>query len=89
MISGDDEQKIGAINFVLSRSLNCFIGNLEQGFAEFAWKFERTRMMEGQGQRAATWIAAACLFVVLMLVTPKIPQDQKYHNFADKQNFFG
>jgi hypothetical protein len=47
------------------------------------------RMMEGRGQRAAVWIAAACLFVVLMLVTPKIPQDQKYHNFADKQNFFG
>jgi hypothetical protein len=74
---------------VLRRSLNCFIGNLEQGFGEFGWKFKRMRMMEGRGQRAAIWIAAACLFVVLMLVTPKIPQDQKYHNFADKQNFFG
>jgi len=45
--------------------------------------------IEGRGQRAVVWGAAAAIFVILMLVTPKIPQDQKYHQFADKRNFFG
>lgn len=45
--------------------------------------------IEGRGQRAAVWGAAAAMFVILMLVTPKIPQDQKYHQFADKRNFYG
>jgi hypothetical protein len=26
---------------------------------------------------------------VLMIVTPRIPQDQKYHQFADRRNFIG
>jgi hypothetical protein len=45
--------------------------------------------IETRGQRAAAWSVAAAMFVVLMIVTPKIPQDQKYHQFADKRNFFG
>ncbi|KAG0578880.1 hypothetical protein KC19_4G056400 [Ceratodon purpureus] len=45
--------------------------------------------IETRGQRAAVWGVAAAMFVVLMIVTPKIPQDQKYHQFADKRNFFG
>lgn len=45
--------------------------------------------IEGRGQRAAVWGAVAAVCVILMLVTPKIPQDQKYHQFADKRNFFG
>lgn len=45
--------------------------------------------IETRGQRAAVWGAAAAMFVILMIVTPKIPQDQKYHQFADKRNFFG
>ncbi|KAH7366321.1 hypothetical protein KP509_18G072600 [Ceratopteris richardii] len=28
-------------------------------------------------------------FVVLMLVTPRIPQDPSYHDFADQRNFIG
>lgn len=45
--------------------------------------------IEGRGQRAAVWGVAAAMFVILMLITPKIPQDQKYHQFADKRNFYG
>ncbi|OMP01559.1 Ceramidase [Corchorus olitorius] len=38
------------------------------------------------------WAAAAAIilcFIVLMRVTPAIPQPQYYHNFADKRQFFG
>lgn len=45
--------------------------------------------LEGRGARVAGWGVAALVFVVLMLVTPKIPQSQKYHQFADRRNFFG
>ncbi|XP_058771828.1 uncharacterized protein LOC131645183 [Vicia villosa] len=33
-------------------------------------------------------IALIC-FIVLMIVTPSIPQSQDYHNFADQRTFFG
>ncbi|XP_030539261.1 uncharacterized protein LOC115747301 isoform X1 [Rhodamnia argentea] len=36
-----------------------------------------------------TWGAAIVCFVVLMLVTPAIPQSEEYHDFADKREFFG
>ncbi|KAJ0800841.1 putative alkaline ceramidase [Helianthus annuus] len=35
------------------------------------------------------WIVAIVSFVVLMFVTPSIPQDQEYHDFADQRQFFG
>ncbi|KAG8646138.1 hypothetical protein MANES_10G126350v8 [Manihot esculenta] len=35
-----------------------------------------------------TGVAILC-FVVLMIVTPAIPQSQGYHDFADKRQFFG
>ncbi|KAB1207041.1 hypothetical protein CJ030_MR7G011362 [Morella rubra] len=35
------------------------------------------------------WGVAIVCFVVLMIVTPAIPQSQAYHDFADKREFFG
>ncbi|KAF8013977.1 hypothetical protein BT93_I1748 [Corymbia citriodora subsp. variegata] len=35
------------------------------------------------------WGAAIVCFVVLMIVTPAIPQSEAYHDFADKREFFG
>ncbi|TVU36912.1 hypothetical protein EJB05_18867, partial [Eragrostis curvula] len=34
------------------------------------------------------WAAALAIFVVLMLVTPAIPQDEDYHDFADQRTLF-
>ncbi|WVZ02323.1 hypothetical protein V8G54_023129 [Vigna mungo] len=36
----------------------------------------------------ASLVSLFC-FVVLMIVTPAIPQSQEYHNFADHRKFFG
>ncbi|KAJ1435019.1 hypothetical protein SESBI_05391 [Sesbania bispinosa] len=36
-----------------------------------------------------SWLVAIICFIVLMIVTPAIPQSQEYHNFADQRNFFG
>ncbi|KAG0480528.1 hypothetical protein HPP92_011386 [Vanilla planifolia] len=33
-------------------------------------------------------LVAVVIFVVLMIVTPSIPQSQEYHNFADKRKLF-
>ncbi|GER26743.1 senescence associated gene 18 [Striga asiatica] len=38
---------------------------------------------------AMAWGVAIVCFVVLMLVTPAIPQSQEYHDFADNRDFFG
>ncbi|XP_042021662.1 uncharacterized protein LOC121769060 [Salvia splendens] len=38
---------------------------------------------------ATAWGVAILCFVVLMLVTPAIPQSQEYHNFADQREFLG
>ncbi|MED6208340.1 hypothetical protein PIB30_044094 [Stylosanthes scabra] len=35
------------------------------------------------------WLVAVICFVVLMIVTPAIPQSQEYHDFADQRTFFG
>lgn len=35
------------------------------------------------------WGVAILIFVVLMVVTPAIPQSEAYHDFADKREFFG
>ncbi|KAL5704384.1 hypothetical protein ACHQM5_022822 [Ranunculus cassubicifolius] len=35
------------------------------------------------------WIVAIICFIVLMLVTPSIPQSQEYHDFADHRKFLG
>ncbi|CAH8347502.1 unnamed protein product [Eruca vesicaria subsp. sativa] len=34
-------------------------------------------------------VAATVIFLVLMIVTPTIPQSQAYHAFADQRSFFG
>ncbi|CAA3028368.1 Ceramidase domain-containing [Olea europaea subsp. europaea] len=44
---------------------------------------------EMRNRTAAAWGVAIVCFVVLMLVTPKIPQSQEYHDFADQREFFG
>ncbi|KAJ0241142.1 SAG18 [Hirschfeldia incana] len=36
-----------------------------------------------------SWGAAIVIFLVLMIVTPTIPQSQAYHDFADQRSFFG
>lgn len=38
---------------------------------------------------ALAWGVAIVCFLVLMLVTPAIPQSQEYHNFADQREYFG
>ncbi|CAO2829937.1 unnamed protein product [Amaranthus hypochondriacus] len=35
------------------------------------------------------WLLSIITFVVLMIVTPAIPQSQEYHNFADQRQFLG
>ncbi|KAG7022575.1 hypothetical protein SDJN02_16309, partial [Cucurbita argyrosperma subsp. argyrosperma] len=35
------------------------------------------------------WLVAMVCFVVLMIVTPSIPQSQEYHDFADHRRFLG
>lgn len=35
------------------------------------------------------WGVAIVCFVVLMIVTPAIPQSEAYHDFADQREFFG
>ncbi|KAI9087225.1 hypothetical protein K1719_030860 [Acacia pycnantha] len=35
------------------------------------------------------WLVAFVCFIVLMIVTPTIPQSQEYHDFADQRTFFG
>ncbi|KAH7671178.1 Alkaline ceramidase protein [Dioscorea alata] len=39
-------------------------------------------------RRAFGWVAAIVIFVVLMIVTPAIPQSQEYHDFADQRTLF-
>ncbi|KAK4485240.1 hypothetical protein RD792_007870 [Penstemon davidsonii] len=38
---------------------------------------------------ALAWGVAIICFVVLMLITPAIPQSEEYHDFADQRNYFG
>ncbi|CAO2167808.1 unnamed protein product [Urochloa humidicola] len=43
------------------------------------------------GSRSNKWVAwavAAAIFVVLMIVTPAIPQNEDYHDFADQRTLF-
>lgn len=35
------------------------------------------------------WGVALICFIVLMIVTPAIPQSEEYHDFADQRKFFG
>eukprot|EP00257_Ricinus_communis_P009963 XP_002529266.2 uncharacterized protein LOC8285161 [Ricinus communis] len=35
------------------------------------------------------WGVAILCFIVLMIVTPSIPQSEEYHDFADQREFFG
>ncbi|KAI5001760.1 uncharacterized protein LOC123445607 [Hordeum vulgare subsp. vulgare] len=46
--------------------------------------------MDGEWWRKkwVAWAAAAAIFVVLMLVTPAIPQNEDYHDFADQRSLF-
>lgn len=42
------------------------------------------------GKRSVwAWVVAVVCFIVLMIVTPAIPQSQEYHNFADQRKFLG
>ena len=34
------------------------------------------------------WVVAILCFIILMVVTPAIPQSQEYHNFADQRDLF-
>ncbi|KAJ6711358.1 hypothetical protein OIU79_007751 [Salix purpurea] len=34
------------------------------------------------------WVVAILCFIILMLVTPSIPQSEEYHNFADQRDLF-
>ncbi|XP_051145326.1 uncharacterized protein LOC127261147 [Andrographis paniculata] len=42
-----------------------------------------------KNRTALVWGVAIVCFVVLMIVTPAIPQSQEYHDFADKREFLG
>lgn len=41
-----------------------------------------------RGKQLYAWGAAVLIFVVLMVVTPAIPQSEEYHNFADQRELF-
>ncbi|CAD6227998.1 unnamed protein product [Miscanthus lutarioriparius] len=45
-------------------------------------------MDAGRKKKWVAWAVAAAIFVVLMLVTPAIPQDEAYHDFADQRTLF-
>lgn len=49
----------------------------------------QAKFKEFRHTRALVWTAAFVCFIVLMLVTPRIPQSQSYHQFADQRTFFG
>ena len=44
--------------------------------------------MDAGRKKWVAWAVAAAIFVVLMLVTPAIPQDEAYHDFADQRTLF-
>ncbi|KAJ6798143.1 Uncharacterized protein M6B38_213655 [Iris pallida] len=44
--------------------------------------------MEEERKKLYGWGAAVVIFVVLMVVTPAIPQSQEYHDFADHRCLF-
>uniref|UniRef100_A0A2P2JU46 Uncharacterized protein LOC107427839 n=1 Tax=Rhizophora mucronata TaxID=61149 RepID=A0A2P2JU46_RHIMU len=46
-------------------------------------------MMMMKKRTAIVWGVAILCFVVLMVVTPSIPQSQAYHDFADQRLFIG
>jgi hypothetical protein len=48
----------------------------------------REAAMDEGKKKWVAWAAAAAIFVVLMLVTPAIPQDEDYHDFADQRSLF-
>ncbi|KMZ63281.1 Alkaline phytoceramidase (APHC) [Zostera marina] len=41
-----------------------------------------------ENKKWLVWIVATVIFVVLMIITPKIPQPQEYHDFADQRTLF-
>jgi hypothetical protein len=45
-------------------------------------------MDAGRKKKWVAWAVAAAIFVVLMLVTPAIPQNEAYHDFADQRTLF-
>ncbi|CAH2066718.1 unnamed protein product [Thlaspi arvense] len=50
-------------------------------------KTKKTKTMKKRTVYA--WGAAIVIFLVLMIVTPTIPQSQAYHDFADQRSFLG
>lgn len=49
---------------------------------------QRAAMDVSRRNKWVAWVAAVTIFVVLMLVTPAIPQNEEYHDFADQRRLF-
>ncbi|KAG8053862.1 hypothetical protein GUJ93_ZPchr0001g33185 [Zizania palustris] len=49
---------------------------------------QRAAAMDRSRKKWVAWAVAVAIFVVLMLVTPAIPQNEDYHNFADQRRLF-
>ncbi|XP_052140019.1 uncharacterized protein LOC127759841 [Oryza glaberrima] len=49
---------------------------------------QRAAMDVSRRKKWVAWVAAVTIFVVLMLVTPAIPQNEEYHDFADQRRLF-
>lgn len=51
--------------------------------------FVKKKNQQMRKRTVYAWAVALVCFIVLMIVTPAIPQSQEYHDFADKRKFFG
>ena len=52
-------------------------------------RIERHKHKEMRKRTISAWSVAILCFLVLMIVTPAIPQSQEYHDFADQRQFLG
>ena len=71
--------------------LLCQYGCLEiRGEKKERRNLKRKKTEEMMSKRTLlVWGVAILCFIVLMVVTPKIPQSEQYHDFADQREFFG
>uniref|UniRef100_A0A0D9VAM0 Ceramidase n=1 Tax=Leersia perrieri TaxID=77586 RepID=A0A0D9VAM0_9ORYZ len=51
-------------------------------------RVQKAAMDVSRRKKWVAWVAAITIFVVLMLVTPAIPQNEDYHDFADQRLLF-
>lgn len=72
------------LSLSLSRSLSLSIIRAVQCSA-----VQRSAAWEMRKRTVYVWVVAIVCFVVLMIVTPAIPQNEAYHDFADTREFFG